>query len=47
MADPAVIDAYLGGHHDADLSPEEEQAEIEAAEAELDREAEARKGKKS
>ena len=35
MADPAVIDAYLGAHHDAPLSVEEEQAQIEAAEAEL------------
>ena len=34
MADPAVIDAYLGAHHDAPLSAEEEQrqlAEIERA----------------
>ena len=36
MADQAVIDAYLGAHHDAPLTPEEEQAEIAAAEAELD-----------
>ena len=36
MADPAVIDAYLGGHHDAPLTEEEEQAQIEQAEAELD-----------
>ena len=35
MADQAVIDAYLGAHHDAPLSPEEEQAQIQAAEAEL------------
>ena len=31
MADPAVIDAYLGAHHDAPLSPEEEQQQLEAA----------------
>jgi neutral amino acid transport system ATP-binding protein len=42
MADPAVIDAYLGGHHDADLSVEEEQQVIAKAEAELDAEAESR-----
>ncbi len=35
MADPAVIDAYLGAHHDAPLSVEEEQAQLQAAEAEL------------
>ncbi len=36
-ADPAVIDAYLGSHHDAPLSPEEEDkvlAEVEEAIAE-------------
>jgi neutral amino acid transport system ATP-binding protein len=43
MADPAVIDAYLGGHHDSELSFEEEQAVLEQAEAELDAEAEGRK----
>jgi branched-chain amino acid transport system ATP-binding protein len=46
MADPAVIDAYLGGHHDSDLSPEEEQATIEQAEAELDAAASATSRKK-
>ncbi|HWG94713.1 MAG TPA: ABC transporter ATP-binding protein [Mycobacteriales bacterium] len=35
MANPAVIDAYLGGHHDAPLTLEEEQEQIAAAEAEL------------
>ena len=35
MADPAVIDAYLGAHHDAPLSVEEEQQQLAAAEAEL------------
>jgi neutral amino acid transport system ATP-binding protein len=35
MANDAVIDAYLGGHHDAPLSVEEEEAQIAAAEAEL------------
>ena len=34
MADPAVIDAYLGAHHDAPLSAEEEQAQLSAAEDE-------------
>jgi neutral amino acid transport system ATP-binding protein len=39
MADPAVIDAYLGAHHDTDLT-EVDVAELEAeAEAELDAEA--------
>jgi neutral amino acid transport system ATP-binding protein len=36
MADQAVIDAYLGAHHDAPLSIEEEQAQLEAGEAELE-----------
>ncbi len=45
MADQAVIDAYLGAHHDAPLSPEEEQAEIEAGEAELEAELKTRKKK--
>jgi neutral amino acid transport system ATP-binding protein len=36
MADQAVIDAYLGAHHDAALTPEQEQAEIAAAERELE-----------
>ena len=31
MADPAVIDAYLGAHHDAPLTIEEEQAQLAAA----------------
>jgi neutral amino acid transport system ATP-binding protein len=35
MADPAVIDAYLGAHHDAPLSAEEEAQQLEAADAEL------------
>jgi branched-chain amino acid transport system ATP-binding protein len=47
MADPAVIDAYLGGHHDDDLTPEQEQAELEAGERELDEAAAARERKKS
>jgi len=42
MADQAVIDAYLGAHHDDDLSPEEQQAELAAGEAELDAIAEKR-----
>jgi neutral amino acid transport system ATP-binding protein len=36
MADQAVIDAYLGAHHDAPLTAEEEQAQLEAGEAELE-----------
>jgi branched-chain amino acid transport system ATP-binding protein len=36
MADQAVIDAYLGAHHDAPLSVEEEQAQLAAGEAELE-----------
>jgi neutral amino acid transport system ATP-binding protein len=36
MADQAVIDAYLGAHHDAPLTEEEEQAELAAAQAELE-----------
>ena len=31
MANEAVIDAYLGGHHDAPLDEAEEQAQLEAA----------------
>jgi branched-chain amino acid transport system ATP-binding protein len=42
MADQAVIDAYLGAHHDAPLSVEEEQAQLEAGEAELEAELEER-----
>jgi neutral amino acid transport system ATP-binding protein len=38
MADPAVIDAYLGGHHDAPLTEEEEEAQLAGAEAELEAE---------
>jgi len=36
MANPAVIDAYLGSHHDAPLTIEEEQEQIAAAERELE-----------
>jgi neutral amino acid transport system ATP-binding protein len=36
MANPAVIDAYLGSHHDAPLTAEDEQEQLAAAEAELD-----------
>jgi neutral amino acid transport system ATP-binding protein len=36
MANPAVIDAYLGSHHDAPLDAAEEQEQLAAAEAELD-----------
>jgi branched-chain amino acid transport system ATP-binding protein len=47
MADQAVIDAYLGAHHDAPLSPEEEQAQLEAGEAELEAVQQQREEKKS
>jgi neutral amino acid transport system ATP-binding protein len=40
MANPAVIDAYLGSHHDAPLTAEDEQEQLAAAEAELDAELE-------
>jgi neutral amino acid transport system ATP-binding protein len=36
MADPAVIDAYLGAHHDAELDAAEQEASIARAEAEMD-----------
>ena len=35
MANPAVIDAYLGAHHDAPISEEDEQRRIAEGEAEL------------
>jgi len=38
MADPAVIDAYLGAHHDAELDHGAQQETIAKAEAELDAE---------
>ncbi len=41
MSDPAVIDAYLGSHHDQDLSEEVEEQILAAAEAEIEAEAEA------
>jgi ABC-type branched-subunit amino acid transport system ATPase component len=39
MADPAVIDAYLGAHHDAELTFEEEELILAEAEAEIEQEA--------
>jgi ABC-type branched-subunit amino acid transport system ATPase component len=39
MADPAVIDAYLGAHHDAELTFEEEEKILAEAEAEIEQEA--------
>jgi neutral amino acid transport system ATP-binding protein len=42
MADPAVIDAYLGAHHDVPLSAEDEQRRLDRAQAELEAAAEAR-----
>ncbi|HEX5512573.1 MAG TPA: ABC transporter ATP-binding protein [Actinomycetales bacterium] len=44
MANPAVIDAYLGGHHDAPLTEAEEQRQLAAAEAELEAEQAAAEG---
>jgi branched-chain amino acid transport system ATP-binding protein len=41
MANQAVIDAYLGAHHDAALTHETEEQILAAAEAELEAEAEA------
>ena len=38
MADPAVIDAYLGSHHDAALTAEEEERQLAEDEAALARE---------
>ena len=38
MQDPAVIDAYLGAHHDAPLDFEEEEQQLQAAEAARDQE---------
>ena len=38
MADPAVIDAYLGGHHDAPLTEEDEQRQLAEAEKALEAE---------
>ena len=35
MANPAVIDAYLGSHHDAPVTEEDEQERLAASEAEL------------
>jgi branched-chain amino acid transport system ATP-binding protein len=36
MGDQRVIDAYLGAHHDADLTFEEEEKILAEAEAELE-----------
>jgi neutral amino acid transport system ATP-binding protein len=36
MANPAVIDAYLGGHHDAPLTEEDEREQLAAAEREFE-----------
>ena len=40
MADPAVIDAYLGGHHDAPLDAEDEREQIAAVERAVEAEIE-------
>jgi branched-chain amino acid transport system ATP-binding protein len=39
MADPAVIDAYLGAHHDTELTFEAEEQILAEAEAEIEQEA--------
>ena len=44
MADPAVIDAYLGGHHDAPLTPEDEERQIAEVDAEVEQELAAEAG---
>jgi branched-chain amino acid transport system ATP-binding protein len=38
MAQQAVIDAYLGAHHDAPLTLEDEEEQLAAAEQEVTRE---------
>ncbi len=38
MSDQRVVDAYLGAHHDAPLSAEEEERQLHEAEAELEKE---------
>jgi branched-chain amino acid transport system ATP-binding protein len=38
MGDQRVIDAYLGSHHDQDLSPDMEEEILAAAQAEIDEE---------
>jgi neutral amino acid transport system ATP-binding protein len=38
MADPAVIDAYLGSHHDAPLTAEEEERQLTETELAVERE---------
>ncbi|GIH45912.1 amino acid/amide ABC transporter ATP-binding protein 1, HAAT family [Microbispora rosea] len=40
MSDPRVIDAYLGAHHDAPMSSEEFEEQLQEAEAELESEIE-------
>jgi neutral amino acid transport system ATP-binding protein len=47
MGDQRVIDAYLGSHHDAPLTEEEEQAVLAEAEEELERERAANEGTSS
>jgi branched-chain amino acid transport system ATP-binding protein len=42
MANPAVIDAYLGGHHDAAATDDDEERQLAEAEAEVARESEQR-----
>ncbi len=42
MADPKVIDAYLGAHHDTALTFEQEESILAAAEAELEQDQEAK-----
>lgn len=40
MSDPRVVDAYLGAHHDAPMSAEEFEEQLQEAEAELESEIE-------
>ena len=44
MADPAVIDAYLGGHHDAPLTAEDEERQLAEVDAEVAQELAAEDG---
>ncbi|HWH29644.1 MAG TPA: ABC transporter ATP-binding protein [Mycobacteriales bacterium] len=46
MSDTAVIDAYLGAHHDSDLTPEEEREVLEKAAAIHEAEAREARGEK-
>jgi len=47
MSNPAVIDAYLGSHHDVDLSEEMEQQILAEAQAEIEAQHEAEKSRQA